>query len=81
MGLLRCVCASAPFEDGVVARARHRLRQRPDVATAHYSTGARRIEVYCEATPMLLMLLAGNRSFGWYLGTAAGQRFIDIQHD
>jgi short subunit dehydrogenase-like uncharacterized protein len=50
-----------------------------DVATAHYSTGARDIEVYCEVTPMLQMLIAGNRSFGFYLGTPAGQRFIDMQ--
>jgi short subunit dehydrogenase-like uncharacterized protein len=50
-----------------------------DVATAHYSTGARDIEVYCEATPMLRMLLAGNRSFGFYLGTPAGQRWMDMQ--
>jgi short subunit dehydrogenase-like uncharacterized protein len=49
------------------------------VATAFYSTGARDIEVYCEATPMLRLLLAGNRSFGWMLGTPAGQRWVDAQ--
>jgi short subunit dehydrogenase-like uncharacterized protein len=50
-----------------------------DVATAYYSTAIPDIEVYCEATPALHMLLLANRSFGPLLATPAGRRWLEFQ--
>jgi short subunit dehydrogenase-like uncharacterized protein len=52
-----------------------------DVATACYTTGAEDVAVYCEAVPMLRLLLAANRHLGWLLGTPAGKMWLDTHVD